>query len=343
MDVIDEEEEGQDALHRYQQDDGDYATDKSAASWRSLAQPNQSSASSTSSEASCSGEQQQMPGHEGDTAHGMIRETVADAASLGLFASDFVRQLDDSASGTASEQQENEPQIQPEPATAGQAIIASPPTMSAQGNSRSRSGSSTAFGDATASNEDDYDGILFDSQNTEAPIDANLRLDGSTDQSIGAVTSPPSSHRRSEGDPAPAISADGFPAAADAGAVASDTSGSMHAADVQAASEQGVLCDEPLQNGMAPGHLATSIGPPAPHVDAQPAPTPTSQQEGTQSATGAQHAQLHAAELPAPGHIGDSKAIAAAQATLRQQLLSTAAWLEGELAQLTKAAQVQSI
>lgn len=50
-------------------------------------------------------------------------------------------------------------------------------------------------------------------------------------------------------------------------------------------------------------------------------------------------AQLTTA-LPAPADIADSKVIAAAQATLRQQLLATAARLEGELAQLNKAAQV---
>lgn len=342
MDVIEEEEEDQDAFHRYQQDDGGHATDNSAASWRSLAQPNQNTASSTTSESSGSVEQQQIPGHEGDAAHGMIKETAADAALLGLFDGDFVRQPNESASATASEKHENEPQIQPEPATAGQAVIASPPAVSAQGNSRSRTGSSTTFGGANASNEDDYDGILFDSQNTEAPIDANLRLDGSTDESIGAVSSQQSSHRYSQGVPAPAISADGFPAE-DTGAAASETSVIVHAADRQPPSEQMAPLDQPVQDGTAPGHLVASIGPPAPHVDAQPTPTSQSQQQGTQSATGGQHAELYAAVLPAPGEIGDSKAIAVAQATLRQQLLSTAAWLEGELAQLTKAAQVRII
>lgn len=62
-----------------------------------------------------------------------------------------------------------------------------------------------------------------------------------------------------------------------------------------------------------------------------------------QATVPAMSGQLHGlAELPPPSDIADSKAIAAAQATLRQQLLATASRLEGELAQVNKAAQVKS-
>jgi hypothetical protein len=346
MDAIQEEEEARDESNVYgQENDGNAAADDSSSNGHSLAEVSEELSQASSSTATGAVPLGDMPLQERNAADDMIRRTAADEAALALFDNEFIRRPDDSASTTASDldQNGNDPQIQSKPATAGHAVIASPSAVTtAQGNSRSGSGSSTAFSDAHASN-DDFDGFVLGSQDTEAQIDANLRLYGITDHSIGAVTSPPTSHRCSEGGAAPRISADGF-LAADTGAVASHISGTMHAADVQRESEPGDPRDDPLQDGTAPGHLATSIGPPAPHVDAQPTPTPQPpQQNETHPAAGGQHAELSAAVLPAPGEIGDSKAIAVAQATLWQQLLSTAAWLEGELAQLTKAAQVRII
>jgi hypothetical protein len=281
-----------------------------------------------------------MPAREVDAADGMIGGTAIAAAVLGLFDSDFTRQPDDSASSTASELilDGDEAQTQPETATADHAVVATTAAQSASGSSRS---CSTAGSDARASNDNRPDDLYLGSQSTKDPVDANLGLAGSIDQSIGAVASQLSSRRVSEEDPASELSADNSPVA-DTFAVVSDVSVLVHNADVrQPESEHMALRGQRVQVGTVPEHLINSPDSPAPHVDAQPAPMPTLQQQGTRSAAGRQPPESYAAVLPAPGDIGDSKAIAAAQATLRQQLLSTAAWLDGELAQLTKAAQVQ--
>ena len=344
MDVIEEEEEDQDGFHRYQEDDGDDATDISAASWRSLAQPDGIPASSSSTETGVSLGERQMPTREVDAADGMIGKAATDAAVLGLFDSDFIRQPDDSASSTASELilNEDEPQTQPEPASADHAVVATTAARSASGGSQS---CTTAGSDARASNDNEPDDLYLGSQSTKVPVDGSLGLDGSIDQSIGAVASQLSSRRVSEEDqdPASELSADNSPVA-DTCAVVSHVSVLVHNADVrQPESEHVALRDQRVQDGTAPEHFITSPDSPAPHLYAQPAPRPTLEQQGTRSAAGRQPPDSYAAVLPAPGDIGEGRAIAAAQATLRQQLLSTAAWLEGELAQLTKAAQVHNM